>query len=125
MNTKIMMLIFMTLLVLPLRTQAQTILHLTLKSTETTSPLETVVNKKITFQRRYVLESQKDVMVPTNEVVSGVNHFFETSGGDCADEACFGLIPVPAVYFESKSSKIQFLSATSIARTIFMVRIMF
>lgn len=115
----------------PNNTQAQTVTPLKFALGKTPNSLGVLVQtppiepNEATLEIKYAPLNTRKLSLTKNEADVRVDHFFENMSGKCSGKICFGMIPIPGLYFQSEKEDIQFLGATTGANTLFIVRFKF
>lgn len=98
----------------------------TLQTKESIAVLQKQESEEKIFRKLEDDEHQRRALIlKQNKEIPNIDYFLETKVNGCTSGICFGMIPFPVIYSQSKSSNIQFLAGTSIARTGFLIRIKF
>lgn len=131
MKIKILSVVFISLLVLPPVAQAQTTQPL--KAVLEEIPNYSGVKRQILpidpsetiFETKHTMFNFKEAANTKRELEAPVDHFFKNTKSHCADKLCFGMIPIPGMYFQSRKETVQFLGITTGVRALVMFRYRF
>ena len=101
--------------------QAQTIqpLQLTLEKNTTYEVKNRIIynsSGESVFGKNYALPSTKEVTIATEEVEPSVDTFFQKAAARNLGKLQFGMVPIPAMYFQSKDKSLQLLGLTTVVK---------
>lgn len=131
MNGKVVMVVFVSVFLLYGEVGSQTV--------KTEQPLALTINKTPvphSIKKKEMGEIAKEaepnyvitnIKIPPTKSVDEVRveYFFDNTSSSCADKVCFGMIPIPGVYYQSENKKKQFIGATTGSRTELFFRFKF
>lgn len=116
----------------PMLSQADTAIHplkLILEKEPTFLGIKKKLNpddvKEDIFRENDSTPILKESFIARKEMDISVSNFFETSRYHSPSELHFGMIPIPAIYFQSKHEDIQFLALTTVVKVGFVFRYYF
>ena len=66
-----------------------------------------------------------DPLFGLERTVTPIDYFFNIRKPSCTNKICFGMVPIPAAYYQSEDQKKEFFVATSLKNTGFMFRYRF
>jgi len=81
------------------------------------------IGKEDIFGRNYLMPTVVDVALASDQAEIHIDRFFENfASSKKPGKINFGMIPLPALYFQSEKKTIQFIGGTTGAKTEFLFR---